>query len=549
MFFTSASFILFAAVTLLLYFTVPKRIQWWVLLTSSLVFYALAGWADGKLYLPFILYTAIVTYVTSRVLQRRADREDAYVAAHRDDMTKAERKAYRAKEKKKRFAILCVGLVFGLGLLVGWKLAASFFSDSNGLLGLFGMERAASAAEKEGAFVSQILPLTSWVLPLALSYYTFQSVGYLIDVYRKSACAERNFAKLLLFVSFFPQLVQGPISRFGVLHEQLITPHRFDGFSFRSGLLRVIWGYFKKLILADTVAVAMGILLKTPSAYTGPYVVLLILLYSAQIYGDFTGGIDISIGLAEMMGIRLTENFDRPFSARSTKEYWNRWHITMGSWFTDYVFYPLSVCRPMQKLSSVACDKWGNGFGMRLPVYTATVVTWFLTGVWHGTGWNYIVWGLLNCLVILVSRECEPFYRRFHKRFPRLAASGGWHFWQAARTFLLMGLIRSLDCYRDVPLTFRLWGSILTDWNWGRLLSGEMPLWGLLSLPQWGVVLASVVVICVISHVGKERPVRYRIATSGVLTCLVVCAALILVLIFGRYGIDAAPPIYGGQFR
>ncbi len=527
MLFTSASFILFAVLTLLCYFLVPRRVQWWVLLASGLVFYALSGVE----YIAFILYTAAITYATSRLLQRYADREDAYVADHRDTMDKAARKAYRAKEKKKRFRILIIGLVLGFGMLAVLKYTAFVLDTFNGVVGLFGASGVA---------------VPSLLLPLGISFYTFQSMGYLIDLYRKKTRAETNFAKLLLFVSFFPQILQGPISRFEDLHAQLITPHAFDAFSFRSGLLRVLWGYFKKMLMADTAMIAIKVLLERPEQYPGVYVCLLILLYSAQIYGDFTGGIDITIGLSEMMGIRLKENFDRPFSSRSTKEYWNRWHITMGSWFTDYVFYPLSLTRPMQALSDLATRRFGRALGLRLPVYVATIATWFLTGLWHGAGWNFIVWGLLNCAVILISRELEPLYRIFYKKLPRLADSGAWHALQAVRTFLLMGLIRSLDCYRDVPMTFRLWGSMLTTWNLSELFGNTMPLWKLMDISSWGVLLASVLVVCVVSRFGKSSPLRYRIAKNSVLTTACLAALLVAVLIFGAYGIgyDASQFIY-----
>ena len=268
-------------------------------------------------------------------------------------------------------------------------------------------------------------------------------------------------------------------------------------------------------------------------------------MYSAEIYGDFTGGIDITIGLSEMMGIRLAENFDRPFSSRSTKEYWRRWHITMGAWFTDYVFYPLSVSTSMQKLSKWSRKTLGEKIGKRVPVYLATVVTWFLTGLWHGAGLNFIVWGLLNCLVILVSQELQPLYNRFGARFPRLVASKPWEKWQMLRTFLLMGLIRSLDCYRDVPLTFRLWGSMLTAFNWGELFRGGLTSFGL-SWADWGVILGGVLIIWIVSRLGKDKPVRERLAERPVLLCAALCALTVVILLFGAYGIgyDASQFIY-----
>ena len=524
--FTSFSFILFAVLTLIIYYLVPRRSQWKVLLLSSLCFYAFAG-AE---YLIFILYTWFVTFLTGHILQHFADREDIYVEENRATLSKEERKAYRAKEKKKRRRILTAGLVLGFGMLAVLKYTAFAVGNINGIL---------------SAFDAKTLTVPSLLLPLGISFYTFQSMGYLIDVYRKKVRAEQNPAKLMLFVTFFPQLLQGPISRFGDLQEQLMGEHAFDGERVRAGLLRVVWGYFKKLIVADTAMIGIKTLIEQSDKFDGIYVFVLILLYSAQIYGDFTGGIDITIGLSEAMGIRLAENFNRPFSSRSTKEYWNRWHITMGTWFTDYIFYPLSVSKGMQKLTLGATKRFGKGFGMRLPVYTATIATWFLTGLWHGAGWNFIVWGLLNCLVILVSRECEPLYRRFYQKFPSLSDSRVWHAWQAIRTFLLMGLIRSLDCYRNVPKTFRLWGSMLTKWNVGELFTGGLTSFGL-GIPEWCVIFCGIAVIALVSRLGKKTPVWNTLAVRPVAWLACVCAFVVLILLFGAYGIgyDASQFIY-----
>ncbi len=526
MHFTSLSFLLFASVTLLCYFLLPKKWQWGVLLLSSLTFYLLS---DPSAFV-FLLYTAAVTYLGARLLQSRIDREDAYVEANRDTLSKAARKAYRAAEKKKRFRLLILFLILGFGVMAVLKYTAFVLSGVRSLWTLFGGET---------------FSLPNLLLPLGLSFYTFQSMGYLIDVYRKQAKAETNFPKFLLFVSFFPQLLQGPISRWSALSEQLTTPHTFDGLSFRSGLLRVLWGCFKKLVMADTALVAVKALIEPGSSYTGGYVLLLILLYSVQIYGDFTGGIDITLGLSEMMGIRVAENFNRPFSSKSTKEYWNRWHITMGSWFTDYIFYPLSVSRPLQSLSAKASARFGDGFGMRLPVYTATIVTWFLTGLWHGAGMNFIVWGLLNCLVILVSRELEPLYRRFRKRFPRVTASYPYAAFCAVRTFLLMGLIRSLDCYRDVGRTFSLWWSMLTNFNWGELFTGGMLGLGL-GVSDYCVLLAGAALAFAVSKLGEREPLRRRLGHDAIPFTAAACLLTVLILLFGAYGIgyDASQFIY-----
>lgn len=524
MLFTSYGFIAFLCVLFLAYYLVPKKWQWKLLLLASYAFYFFAGWEC----LIFILVTTLSAYGVAIGMGRVAAKEDAYLSVHRAEMDKETRKQYRAAEKKKRFHILLLGLVLNFGILAVLKYTGFVVFNLNSLF----------------SFGEKGLTIPDLLLPMGISFYTFQTMGYLIDVYRGKTKVERNPARLALFVSFFPQLVQGPISRHSQLAEQLYAPHSFDARGVTYGLWRILWGYFKKLVIADRVLIAMQTLLEEPDQYRGAYVFLLILLYSIQIYADFTGGIDITIGIAEVLGIRLAENFDRPFSSKSTKEYWRRWHITMGTWFTDYVFYPASVCKPMMKLSKWSRCVLGNNVGKRVPVYLATVLTWFLTGLWHGAGWNFIVWGLLNCLVILVSQEMEPLYARFRGRFPKLTSSWGYGKFMAVRTFLLMGLIRSLDCYRDVGTTFRLWGSMLTVWNWDELGRGLFFLG--LSAEDFVIVLLGCLAVAIVSSLSAKGSVRERLYDRPVLSWVLCGGLFVAILLFGAYGIgyDASQFIY-----
>ena len=526
MLFTSYGFLAFLAILFAIYYLAPRKWQWGILLVASYAFYAFAG----PQYLLFILLTTLSSYLVSRLLDRGRTKEEAYLALHKEDMPKEARKAYKAAQKKKRFSILVGGLVLNFGVLAVLKYTGFAVYNLNGILGAFGREP---------------LTIPSLLLPMGISFYTFQTMGYLVDVYRGKVNAEKNPARLALFVSFFPQLVQGPISRYSDLAEQLYAEHRFDSRAFTSGLWRILWGFFKKLVIADRVLVAMNTMLDAPEQFKGAYVLLLILLYSAQIYADFTGGIDITIGVAEALGIRLAENFDRPFSSTSTKEYWRRWHITMGTWFTDYVFYPISVCRPMMKLSKWSRAKLGTAVGKRIPVYLATIVTWFLTGLWHGAGWNFIVWGLLNCAVILISQELEPLYRRFHTRFPRLGSSRGYHDFAATRTFLLMGLIRSLDCYRSVGTSFRMWGSMLTTWNVGEVLGGGILTLGL-SVADFVILAFAIALVFFVSRASAKGSVREWLWERPVRSAMLAILLLMTVLLFGAYGhgYDASQFIY-----
>ncbi len=530
MLFTSYGFIAFIAAVLLLYYLVPKKTQWWLLLLASYVFYAFSGLENFI----FIIASTAVAFLTARVLAKKKTAEDAYVAEQGDALDKECRKAYRAKQKKKRFRVLIFGLLLNIGMLAVIKYTAFAITNVNGILSLFSLNT---------------LTVPSLLLPMGISFYVFQSSGYMIDAYRGKTKAETNIARFALFVSFFPQVVQGPISRHSDLAEQLYTPHKFDGKTVKFGLQRVLWGYFKKLVIADRVLVAVKTLIGSTESYNGAYTFLLIILYSIQIYADFTGGIDITIGIAESMGIRLAENFKRPFSSTSTKEYWNRWHITMGSWFTDYIFNPLSVSGPMLKLSKASRAKFkgkiGTGFAKRVSVYIATAVTWFLTGIWHGAAWNFIVWGMLNCIVILISREFEPLYKKFRAKFPRLTASYGYHCFAAVRTFLLMGVIRSLDCYANVSLTFKMWGSMFTTFNCGEMLGKGVLALGL-TVKDYIIVAVAVIAVALVSKLSQKTDLREKLSGKTVLSWTLTIVILLAILLFGAYGIgyDASQFIY-----
>ncbi len=527
--FTSTQFVLFAALTLLVYYLVPKRAQWVVLLVASLGFYA----SYDLWFLPFLGITVLSTWLCALLIARKTQAAETYLAEHKADMTKEERKAYKASAKRKRLPLLILGLVLNFGILGVLKYTAFVLGEVNGLISLFG---------GTGLTIPHLL------LPLGISFYIFRSTAYLIDVYWGKVSPETNIAKYALFISFFPAVIQGPICRFGDLAHQFFTPHKAEWSHLSEGFLRVLWGFFKKVVIADTAMIAVKAIIAAPDVMDGMYVLLLIILYSAVIYGDFTGGIDVTIGLARMMGLTLTENFKHPFSSRSTQEYWNRWHITMGSWFTDYIFNPLSVSGFMTKLGKWCKAHLGKGFARRVPVYLATVITWFLTGLWHGSSWNFIVWGLLNGLVILVSRELAPLYAKFHKKLPALKDNVIYGGFCCVRTFFLMGAIRILDCYRDVPVTFKAFFSVFYDFTSWKDLAGGVMLDKLgLTVAQCILIALGVVTVFLVSRRSKTKPVLTEISSRPWLYGA-VCAVLILtVLLLGSYGkgFNAGDFIYG----
>ncbi len=528
MLFTSYGFVLFLLILFLVYYLIPGRFQWMLLLVFSYVYY---GLADVR-YLIFIGVTTLTTYGAGVLIDNAATKNEEYLKLNKETISRDEKKALKAAVKKKKYRILLVCMLLNFGILAVMKYTNFTIVNINSLLGFFGSAKRLNRVD--------------WLLPLGISFYTFQSMGYIIDVYRGTVKAERNVGKFALFVSFFPQLIQGPISRFSDLAKTLYEKHPVDTKTISFGLQRMLWGYFKKVVIADRMLVAVTVLIGSPEEYKGAYAFFGALFYAFELYCDFTGGIDITIGIAQVLGVKVTENFNRPYFSKCIKEYWNRWHITMGSWFTDYIFYPISVCKPMLKLAKFSRKNFGEVVGKRVPVYLSCFVVWFATGIWHGAAWNFIVWGLMNCLVILVSQEFEPLYRKFHEKFPKLKGTFGWKSFQIIRTVLLMSSLRMFDCYRDVPLTFRMFGTIFTVHNWGSFFNGGYKGLGL-DTWDWAILFAGLIICFTVSMIGRSGSVREKIAAKPLVVRLAVWYILFaIILVFGHYGLgyDASQFIY-----
>lgn len=504
MLFTSLSFLLFLVLLFAVYYIVPYRFRWVLLLVFSAVFYAFAG-LSGFI---FIGITIISTYTATRLIGSVYEKQTDYLK-NTEGLSRQEKKEYKEKSKRKMRLFLVPCLIINFGILALLK----YILVGKGFLGI------------------------GLILPMGISFYTFQTMGYLIDVYRGKVSAEKNIFKMALFTSYFPLLVQGPISDYKKLTETLYTPAPFSAKNFLFGFERVLWGYFKKLVIADRLIAAVTTITGDSSEYYGAYAFLGMILYAIQLYADFTGGIDITIGISQMLGIRLQENFDRPYFSKNISEYWRRWHITLGEWFKEYLFYPISVAKPMLKLSKFSREHFGDAIGKRLPVYISTIVVWFTTGVWHGRGLRFMVWGLLNCFIILVSQELSPLYKKFHGKFPTLKDTSSYKAFEITRTFLMMGCLKMFDCYADVTTTFRMFASFFTGGQYKELLTGGLFKVGI-SAADYIVVLVGVLIIFTVSMKQRKFAIREKLFTKPmVIQCIVIALLFVVIVVFGAYGV------------
>lgn len=528
MLFTSYAFLGFMILLIITYYLIPGKFQWPLLLAFSYLFYF---FADPR-YLLYIFATTVTVYLASILISRNRDKQGNYLKEHKEEISKEEKKAYKNRQRKIRCRWLVLCLLLNLGILAVVKYTNFFLSNVNHVFHAFGEEAQ--------------LSFVTLFMPLGISFYTFQAIGYLIDVYQETVEAEKNPFKLALFISFFPQLMQGPISRFGDLSKTLYEEHKFDGKTVNRGLQRVLWGYFKKLVVADRILAAVSTITGNTEVYRGAYILVGMLFYTIELYADFTGGIDITIGIAETLGIIVQENFNRPYFSKSLKEYWRRWHISMCAWFRSYVFYPVSASRILQKFAAFSRRHFGEKAGRRLPVYVASFVVWLATGVWHGANWNFIVWGLANWLILMVSEELETCYARFHARYPIIGQKKLYKIFQIGRTFLLVCFLNLFDCYSSVTDTIRMAGSMFVAGNWNVLWNGALLELGL-SAVDYGVLAFGVAAMIAVSLIQRSGSVRDRIAVRPYSLKFVVWYGLFLVvLLMGNYGIgyDASQFIY-----
>ncbi len=357
MLFNSTQFLIFFPIAVLLYFAFPKKIRNYWLLVCSYFYYMC--W--NPKYILLLMASTLVTYLSGILMER----------------VKNSGKAAEVITRQKNW-IVAGSFILNIGMLF-------YFKYIN-----FAIDTWVRVFAKLG--ITMQVPAIDVVLPVGISFYIFQALSYTMDVYRDEIYAEKNIFRYALFVSFFPQLVAGPIERSKNLLKQLATPREFDYDNVRSGLLTMLWGYFLKLVIADRCAILVDTVYNNVSAYFGYQLVLASVLFALQIYCDFMSYSTIAKGAARVLGYTLMENFELPYFATSIKDFWRRWHISLSSWLRDYLYIPLG----------------GNRKG-RARKYFNIMVTFFVSGLWHGAAFTFIIWGLLHGVYQLIEDMLKPY--------------------------------------------------------------------------------------------------------------------------------------------
>ncbi|HUW61106.1 MAG TPA: MBOAT family O-acyltransferase [Candidatus Bathyarchaeia archaeon] len=445
MLFNSTQFIVFFPLVGLLYFVLPHRLRWLLLLGASYFFYM--SWEPG--YVVLLAVSTAAAYAGGLLIGRTRGRGRTWW--------------------------LAAGLGVNFGLLFLFKYYNFFAGELRPLLTLVGVDFS--------------LPVSRFLLPLGISFYTFQACSYLIDVYRGKQAPERHLGLFALYVSFFPQLVAGPIERAGHLLPQLRARHRFDYDAATNGLKLMAWGFFKKIVIADRLAVVVEQVYGQPGSYGGPALAIATVCFAFQIFCDFSGYTDIAIGCARVLGFRLTNNFRRPYFAVSVADFWRRWHISLTSWFRDYVYIPLGG------------NRVGEG---RWRINIAAV--FLLSGLWHGASWMFLAWGAIHAGYIIFGKVTMPMRERLSAalgltRAPRVhravrAASTfalvcfAWIFFRAQSMADAVGIVRGLVSG---------WGAVLDP----SQLYGVVRSMGV--LPRDLAIFGALIAILEVVHVCQAR--------------------------------------------
>lgn len=518
----------FLPLAYLAYRALPQRRRWPVLLAAS---YAFAWLSSGRLAL-YMAAASLVAYLGGLALNslsaRRAER-------HQGE-SREERKVRRARIDRQRKAVLAASAGVDLAILVVLKYGGFLAGILDGARSALGLSPLFGTA-------------TTVALPLGISFYTLMAVSYLVDVYRGKYPACRNLGTVALYVAFFPQLNEGPIGRFDQMANQLRAGALAHGPRLAYACQLIAWGLLKKVVVADRLNPLVGELFSNHASYQGVMVALAAVLYTLQLYADFSGVVDMARGTAELFGVTLAPNFRQPFFSRSVNEFWRRWHMSLGGWLRDYVFYPVSLSHLVRRLSKWARAHLSPHVAGLLVSLPSLLAVWMACGIWHGAAWKYLVYGLYYCAIVVAGMAAEPLFRRFFERTGINREGKGWRRFALVRTNVLVCLGMTLFRADDLPTFGSLCASLLAGPGLEPLATGTWLTHGTDALDLL-VVAACAVAMLAVDHLHEQGhslrpaltergPWRAYAATAGL-----ACAALVL----GAYGAGytVVPSIYAG---
>ena len=496
-------FALFLPIVILVYQLCPQKYRKAVLLVANYVFFYMIS---GKL-LIYLIGATIFTH---------------YIGIWLENVVLTTEGNAKAITKKKR-KVLAFGILANLGLLIILKYLNFFGQTASDVVNLF-------------TDVWKFEPI-KFMVPIGISFYTLQIISYMTDVYRGKQKAEHNLLKVALYLSFFPQIMEGPISRFHEVADDLYEGRAITFQNLKFGYQRIVWGLFKKIVLADRIYATVKYVFGNYQDLDGSIVAFGVICYTAQLYLEFSGCMDIIIGSGEIFGVKLPENFRQPFAAKDASEFWRRWHITLGSFFKDYIFYPISLAKPVKKLAKKVKEKCGRGISQFVAPTIALFCVWSCNGLWHGANWTFIFYGMYYFVLIFIENITEAPIIKLAAKLHINREGIPYRCFQAVKMFFIINIGELF--FRADTLTdgFAMLGKILTDFHITELFRNISSL----KMDEADLVIAAIGIILV-AVVGmlheKNIHIREEIAKWMLPARWVLWYATIaIIVLFGAYGV------------
>lgn len=487
--FISYKFILFLITTIILYFIFPKKYRFIVLLFANTLFYLISC----KFNTIYLLISIVSVYISGLLI---------------------------TKFKKHKKIIFILTILFNLCLLI-------FLKEHNFLI------------KNINSIFNSNISLINIIVPLGISYYTLVAIGYLIDVYLGRIKSIKNFIKLYLAMTFFPLMVEGPIVKVNEVADDLYNGHDFDYNNLKYGYLRILLGFIKKLVIADRVAILVDKVFA--GGYSGTTVIFGMIFYVIQIYSEFSGCMDIVLGVGRIFSINIPENFKEPFFSRNIQEFWRRWHITLGRWLKDYVFFPITMSKFNMKLNLNTHKKLPRFLADTITSFLPLFAVWALMGLWHGFGWKYFIYGMYYFIIILMGMLFKPVFDFIIKKLKIKTDCFSYHLFQSVRTFILVTFGLTLFRSNGVRAFLKILISIPTvALDETKTILGD----------NLNLVIFSVSMLFILDLI-RYRGINIRNwieSQNIVFRYIVFLVPLLFVIIFGMYGYGYNPSdfIYGG---
>ena len=496
-----AYFAIFLPVVILIYQITPQKFRWMILLAADYVFFWMIS---GKLIL-YLLFATIMTH---------------YIGLWLETAAQAGGSAKQVTKRKRK--ILAFGILVNLTILIILKYFNFFGENLSALSNMLSL----------GWEYKKI----DFMVPIGISYYTLQTISYMTDVYRGTIPAEKNIVKIALYLSFFPQIMEGPISRFSETAEALWSGKRIEFENIKFGYQRIVYGLLKKIVIADRVAPVVIKVFKHYDTYDGSIVLFGAVCFTIQLYMEFSGCMDIIMGSGQIFGVTLPENFRQPFFAKDASDFWHRWHITLGTWFKDYIFYPVSLAKPVKNFAKKVKNKFGRGVSKFVAPFAALFCVWSCNGLWHGPHWTYIFYGMYYFVLIFLENILEEPVTKLTAKLKINREGKGYRIFRLIKLLVIVNLGEMFFRAETVGTGFAMLGRILTNFHITELGDHIYSL----GMDRYDAVVALIgILIVLVVDILHEKNVQIRKTISGwALPARWVFwyAAIFIVIIFGAYG-------------